>query len=127
MVNIIKPKNPVELKFDSLRIAQVISNFLDNARKYTPLRSPIDITIATKAGYVRISVTDHGPGISDEQKTKLFNPFTRGSDELNTRSGGLGLGLYICSEIIKLHGGTIGVMSKIGEGSTFYCELPSLI
>jgi len=125
MIKIIKPETPVEFNFDSLRIAQVISNVLDNARKYTPKQSPFEITLETKPGHVRISIRDHGPGISDEQKTNLFNAFSRGSDELTSRSGGLGLGLFICSEIIKLHGGTIGVISKMGEGSTFYFELPT--
>ena len=125
MIKIIKPETPVELNCDSLRINQVISNVLENARKYTPKQSPFEITVETKPGQVRISITDHGPGISDEQKTNLFNAFSRGEEELTSRSGGLGLGLYICSQIIKLHGGTIGVISKVGEGSTFYFELPT--
>jgi signal transduction histidine kinase len=73
---------------------------------------------------VRVSFKDSGPGISDEQQKVLFTPFTRGSVELAGRSGGLGLGLYISRLIIELHGGTIGVISKLGVGSTFYFELP---
>ena len=124
LVKITKPETRIELNFDFLRIAQVISNLLENARKYTPANSPIEIVIKKKSTHARISVTDHGPGISNEQQSRLFSPFTRGSDDLTSRSGGLGLGLYICSEIIKLHGGTIGVTSRLGEGSTFYFELP---
>lgn len=73
---------------------------------------------------MRVSFTDSGPGISDEQKNVLFSPFTRGSSELTGQSGGLGLGLYISKMIIELHGGTIGVISKLGAGSTFYFNLP---
>jgi len=125
VVKILTPKASVKLNFDSFRIAQVITNILENARRYTDKDSPIEISLETKKKFVLISITDHGPGISDEQKSKLFTPFTRGSDELTSRSTGLGLGLFICSEIIKLHGGKIGVISKMGEGSTFYFELPT--
>ena len=71
-----------------------------------------------------LSVKDQGHGITEENQKELFAPFSRGSDELTDKSGGLGLGLFISREIITLHGGKIGVKSTIGEGSTFYFELP---
>lgn len=115
----------VEFKFDNLRIRQVINNLLENVLKYTPENSPIEILVEKKEACARVAITDHGPGISDEQRAVLFTALSRGDTKLTTRSGGLGLGLYISSEIVKLHGGTIGVTSRVGSGSTFYFELPT--
>ena len=120
-----KPEVEVlEINIDTIRIYQVFSNLLDNAIKYTEETSPIEIFIELKPKFVRVSVKDHGPGISLEQQEQLFRPFTRGSTELTERSGGLGLGLFICRSLIELHGGVTGVVSQLGAGSTFYFELP---
>lgn len=123
----LKPKEQIVVKCDTVRINQVISNFLDNACKYTPDDSPIEISIETMPTFVRVSVKDQGPGISDDQQITLFTPFTRGSMELTGRSGGLGLGLYVSRMIIELHGGRVGLTSKVGHGSTFYFEIPTSI
>ncbi len=119
-----KPGTPTVLNIDSLRIYQVISNLLDNASKYTAVESPIEVDLTVYPKTVRLSVKDYGPGISDQEQGVLFTPFSRGSVELADRSGGLGLGLFICRRIIELHRGTIGLKSKLGEGSTFFFELP---
>lgn len=117
----------IRLKMDRLRVYQVLSNLLDNAVKYTPEESPIEITMMLMPHHqVKISVIDHGPGILPEKQSVLFNPFSRGVSEEVEKSAGLGLGLYICKGIVELHGGTIGLTSKIGLGSTFYFELPLL-
>ena len=102
----------------------MITNLLENSRKYTPDGSPIEIELELHPDLIRVLVTDHGPGIPDREQGALFMPFSRGSAELTERSGGLGLGLFICKRIIELHQGRIGLMSKLGEGSTFYFELP---
>lgn len=109
---------------DALRIQQVISNLLDNAIKYTPTDSPLEARIESTETLLRVSITDHGQGISEEQQKLLFKPFVRGQSELTERASGLGLGLTICEGIVKLHGGSIGVKSEIGSGSTFYFDLP---
>ncbi len=114
----------IELRIDVLRITQVITNILENARKYTPKDSPIEIIVEKKESKCLISITDHGPGISESQQSVLFTPFTRGTTDLTSRSGGLGLGLYISREIIKLHSGTISLVSKMNSGSIFTIELP---
>ncbi len=123
-IEFIKPKNPIIVDFDALRISQVISNLLENSRKYTPKDLPINVSIEIYPEFIRVKVKDMGPGISAQQQAELFTPFTRGIHEASNRSEGLGLGLYICSEIIKLHHGSIRVESQINQGSTFYFDLP---
>jgi signal transduction histidine kinase len=122
--SLIHPDQPVEVKVDPLRIEQVIGNLLDNAQKYSPERQPIDIKIDLLPNKIRISVTDHGIGISKEQQHSLFSRFFRISSNETIRHPGLGLGLFICRSIVELHKGTIGVESEINQGSTFYFDLP---
>jgi PAS domain S-box-containing protein len=119
-----KPDHSIEITIDALRINQVISNLIDNALKYSFEDSPIEVSIKTTSAFLVVSVKDQSHGITEEKQKDLFAPFSRGSDELTDKSGGLGLGLFISREIVTLHGGTIGVKSTIGEGSTFYFELP---
>lgn len=118
------PEQSVEINIDPLRINQVISNFLDNAIKYTPEDSPIEVTLESLLNRIRVCVIDHGVGMPKEQQSELFKPFYRGRTDREERASGLGLGLFVCNEIIGLHGGTIGVVSKEGIGSTFYFEIP---
>jgi signal transduction histidine kinase len=102
----------------------VLSNLLENALKYTPEDRPVQVTVEPLRNRVRVSVIDHGEGISKEQQADLFKPFTRGRTDREERVSGLGLGLSVCRGIVELHGGTIGVVSELGAGSTFYFELP---
>ncbi len=122
--NFIKPENSIEIILDPLRVNQVLTNLLDNATKYTLDHSPIEIAVEAKADTIRITVSDQGQGISKEQLPELFVPFIRGRSDKVIRTSGLGLGLALCSKIVKLHGGTIDVHSEDGRGSTFYFELP---
>jgi PAS domain S-box-containing protein len=119
-----KPDRQIEITIDSLRIFQVLSNLIDNAFKYTPDNSSIEISLEEKPGLARVTVKDYGQGIPDKDQAELFSLFSRGPTDLTEQVGGLGLGLYISREIIELHGGTIGVTSETGVGSTFYFELP---
>lgn len=115
---------PVEANIDPVRIYQVISNLLENAAKYTPEHNPIEIAVEAKSSEVKVAVTDHGPGIPKDQQEGLFTIFSRGPTELTERSGGLGLGLFICRSIVELHHGKIGVSSTLGQGSTFSFVIP---
>ena len=119
-----KPEQNIEINIDRVRIYQVISNLLDNIIKYTPDKSPVEVVIDMKPELIRVSVKDHGPGIAEREQMALFNPFGRGTGGQEEQVAGLGLGLYICRGIIELHGGTIGVKSKLGVGSTFFFDLP---
>lgn len=108
---------------DEHRIEQVLVNFLNNAVKYAPDSKEIKVSVTKKEHSIRFSVTDKGPGIESEKMTHVFERYYRVSHSTGSYSG-LGLGLYICSEIIKRHDGQIGVLSNLGKGSTFWFDLP---
>ncbi len=114
----------VAAEFDPVRIYEVISNLLDNALKYTPGDSPIELIFEDDSKRVRVSIRDHGPGIPLERQEFLFRPFERGESSDQEQHAGLGLGLYICRKIVELHGGSISVDARPGEGSTFSFEIP---
>ncbi len=118
------PGQVIEAEVDPVRLNQVISNLVDNAIKYTPEDRPIELRIDPKPKGVRVSVIDQGAGIPKDQLELLFSEFVRGTSENTDRTRGLGLGLSVCRRIMELHGGTIGVSSELGRGSTFYLELP---
>ncbi len=108
---------------DKDRIGQVINNLLSNAVKYSPSANEVVISTRTEGDVVMISVKDFGIGLTKETKIKVFERFFRIEAKENTFPG-LGLGLYIASEIIKHHNGHIGVKSELGKGSTFWFSLP---
>ncbi len=107
---------------DAKRIEQVLINMVNNAIKYAPESRTIRIHIEEINKMARISVIDHGPGISPDILARLFDRYYR--VENNNHNTGLGLGLYICAEIVKKHGGEIDVTSCLGLGSTFWFTLP---
>jgi len=108
---------------DEMRLEQVVINFITNAIKYAPGTNQVNITINIKDGKLYLAVKDFGIGISKEQQLRIFEKFYR-VEENSNRFNGLGIGLYICSEIIHRHGGTIGVNSVPDEGSEFYFIIP---
>jgi signal transduction histidine kinase len=108
---------------DSMRLSQVVENLISNAVKYSPERSPIRISLHAEDSRVLVSVSDQGPGISREKIPLIFERFYR-VEENGTVVKGTGLGLFITREIVKMHGGSISVNSKEGEGSTFTVQLP---
>lgn len=108
---------------DEHRIDQVVVNLVNNAVKYAPESKQILISAEKTGKMVKVCVTDHGPGITEDKLPYLFDRYFR-VDTQGTQYSGLGLGLYICSEIIKKHHGEIGVESKPGEGCTFWFTLP---
>ena len=107
--------------WDKVRIEQVIINLLTNAAKYAP-NKPIQAKVSKAESRVFISVNDQGPGISPDNYDRIFKRFERVTDKSNI--GGLGLGLYICKQIVEAHHGKIYVESEMGKGSTFTVELP---
>ena len=112
------------IKADSKLIIQVIVNLVDNAIKYTPPGSEIRIRAQATGDRVAISVADNGPGIPDDQKTKIFEMFYTGSNRLGDSRRSLGLGLGLCRSIAAAHGGTLTVSDNIPQGSVFSFTLP---
>jgi two-component system CheB/CheR fusion protein len=108
------------------RIEQVLMNLINNAVKYSNGSQKVIIKSLKHGDCARVSVTDFGIGMSNEQMNRIFERFYRVDDKKNMTSG-LGMGLYISSEIINTHKGKIGVQSKLGKGSTFYFDLPLLV
>jgi len=112
-----------EIFGDELRIEQVVINFLTNAIKYSPGTTEVQINVEDRGDRIYVSVRDFGIGISEEQQKNVFEKFYR-VEETAIHFQGLGIGLFISSEIIRRHQGEIGVKSTPGEGSEFYFHIP---
>ena len=108
---------------DEDRLEQVINNLLANAIKYSPNEKEIYISTQPIESGIKISIQDFGIGVAKAEHSKIFERFYRATGG-NSVISGFGLGLYICSQIIKRHEGKIGVNSEPGKGSTFYFEFP---
>ncbi|KQR94364.1 hypothetical protein ASG01_00300 [Chryseobacterium sp. Leaf180] len=116
--------NEITLLADREKIEQVITNFINNAVKYSPRNTEIKVVGAIRDGVACVSVRDHGMGISPQDQPFVFDRYYRVDSEEMKNKKGFGMGLYICREIIERHNGEIGVESTIGEGSTFWFTLP---
>lgn len=113
----------VDVFADEGRVDQVVINFVNNAMKYASQSKEILIRLESVDGMAKVSVIDKGPGISAEKLPHVFERYYQ-VDSSGSQYSGLGLGLYICSEIIKKHNGKIGVESELGKGSTFWFTIP---
>ena len=112
-------------KMDARLIVQVVINLVDNAVKYTPEGAQIRIHTGKKDGMVVVSVSDTGPGIPDEQKSKVFDLFYTGTNRAADGRRSLGLGLGLCRSIIRAHGGEIWVSDNKPQGAVFTFTLPA--
>ncbi len=119
-----KPKEELpKVKIDKEKIEMVIQNFLDNAVNYTK-EGGVVIVISKEEEEIKVSITDTGVGIPDEQKKRIFTKFFRAANVMRMETEGSGIGLFIAKNIIDAHGGKIGFTSKAEEGSTFYFTIP---
>ncbi len=121
-----RPDDAVIVMADGDRIRQVITNYLNNAYKFSDEQRPIFLSLGADKRDAMVSVRDEGPGIPPEEQSRIWNQFYRapGIGHMSGSSEGFGLGLYICRTIIEQHGGKIGVESALGQGSTFWFTLP---
>lgn len=117
----IEPELPA-LQIDLHKTTAVLVNLLTNAVRYSPVNESIEVNVVRKNGAVQFSVKDKGPGISEEEQRKLFQPYRRAAGD---KTKGTGLGLAISKEFVEAQGGRIWVESKPGKGSTFVFILPA--
>ena len=119
-----KGRPDVQLFGDEMRIEQVLTNYLTNAVKYSPDHKEVHIDVSVRDGdRLFVQVRDFGIGITKAHQSNIFHKFYRVEEAAN-RFQGLGIGLYICAEIIRRHEGEYGVESEPGQGSAFYFSIP---
>lgn len=112
------------VRADSDRIIQVVTNLISNAIKFSPPGEEVVVTTGHCGGNLRVAVRDHGQGIPDAFKSRIFEKFAQAGDYAGERKGGTGLGLYIAKQIIDRHDGNVGFEPAPGGGTIFYFELP---
>ena len=120
-----QPADALLLDADPARIAQVLSNLLNNAAKYTPLGGRIAVTVAREDDAVCITVADNGIGIAADCLSTIFLMFKQVDDNMHRAQGGLGVGLSLVKRLVEMHGGTVSAASQgSGKGSEFTVRLP---
>jgi two-component system sensor histidine kinase KdpD len=112
------------VKIDAFLIEQVLVNLLENASRYTPVGSTIEISAIARTKHVEIHVADNGPGIPPGSEKTIFDKFFRGSSVTPDGRRGVGLGLAICRAIVEAHGGDIRATNRDGKGADFVVSLP---
>ena len=119
------PAEPLQVDGDMTRLAQVFSNLLINAAKYTPAGGRLGLTMEAVGDEVEVRVSDNGIGISAEQMPRLFDMFTQGDSLTDRSQGGMGIGLSLARGLVEMHGGRISAHSAgLGQGSEFVVRLP---
>ena len=127
-LNVLMPEQSLMLHVDALRMAQVLSNLLTNAAKYTDAGGRIELRAAVDASGLAIRVSDSGIGLSDSSLRRVFDMFSQVETSLGRSQGGLGIGLALARGLTELHGGTVEASSAgPGLGSTFTVRLPPAV
>ena len=114
----------LELEVDGRALQQALVNLIDNAVKHSPKGETVTVAISATAGAIDWSVSDHGPGIPEAEREKIFERFYRLGSELRRETQGVGIGLSVVKHIVEAHGGNILVESNMGSGSRFTIRLP---
>ncbi len=122
---ILEAPSAVVVSGDNARLRQALGNLVRNAIVHTPADTPIQVGVATENGHARITVADHGRGLNDDQRARIFEPFYRADPSRSRDSGGVGLGLSIVAAVAGAHGGSVRVKDTPGGGATFEIELPT--
>lgn len=124
-LNVELPAGPAWVNGDEVRLAEVLSNLLENAVKFTPAGGRVTVTLVTADGRAAVSVRDTGEGIDPAQIEHMFEPFAQVSQGIARTRGGLGLGLPLVKSFTELHGGTVHASSRgLGHGAEFVVTLP---
>jgi signal transduction histidine kinase len=122
--NVLYQSDHVRAAVDRDAIARVVQNLVTNAVKLTPPGGDVHVSLQSKDNGLRVEVSDHGPGIAAEHHPKIFEKFGQLDTNVRQSIPSSGLGLYFCKLAVEAHGGRIGVDSEVGQGSTFWFELP---
>jgi PAS domain S-box-containing protein len=110
--------------WDADRLAQVVTNLVTNALKYSPADTPVAVSLADRGDSVELHVHNQGAPIPADRLDRIFEPLQRATDEIDLKTRSVGLGLYIVDAIAKAHGGSVGVASTAESGTTFTVRLP---
>jgi CheY-like chemotaxis protein len=128
VLDVVLPKDCIELEGDSVRLSQVLSNLINNACKFSPTRSRIGLEATYKDGELQIAVRDEGAGIAPEFLPHMFDLFAQADQSLDRSQGGLGIGLTLVKHLVELHGGRVWANSEgLGRGAEVVIALPATV
>jgi signal transduction histidine kinase len=122
----IEPGAEAMVRVDPDRLTQVLTNLISNAVKFSGTGAEVVVAMQGRGTQARVEVRDRGPGIPEEFRPRIFGKFSQADGSDTRAKGGSGLGLNISRSLVENMGGTIGFASRVGHGSTFHFELPSL-
>lgn len=123
-IQVIRPNTEIRFLLDSVKLEQVVHHLVDNAIKFSQAPEPVTVEVEPGEDHVEVRVTDRGTGIFSGDVPHLFERFHQVDGSATRAHGGTGIGLYISRTLVEAHGGTIGVRSALGRGSTFWFRIP---
>jgi signal transduction histidine kinase/CheY-like chemotaxis protein len=126
VLDVVLPKEAIEIEGDAVRLSQVLSNLINNASKFSPVKSRIRLEASYEDGELELAVKDEGAGIAPEFLPHMFELFAQADQSLDRSQGGLGIGLTLVKHLVELHGGRVWAASEgLGKGAQVCLALPA--